>query len=101
MNKKPGRPENDLTEEEIDWLSEFMKRPDITYTNPGKKDQRYIGKKDDKSMFVPIGYLLWTIRDLLDIINGCSLVIETETDNFTAIFDKALKAHNHLFWPIF
>lgn len=37
-NKKQGRPENELSPDEIEWLIEFMDRPDITYTNPGKKD---------------------------------------------------------------
>ena len=53
-NKKQGRPENELSPEETKWLIEFMDRPDITYTNPGKKDQRYVGKENGKSKFVPI-----------------------------------------------
>ena len=72
--KKLGRPGNKLCTDEIDWLSEFMERPDITYTNPGRRDQKYIGKENGKSKFVPIRYLLWTLRDLLDMINGCPLV---------------------------
>ena len=89
-NKKQGRPENELSPEETEWLIEFMDRPDITYTNPGKKDQRYVGKENGKSKFVPIRYLLWTIRDLLDIINGCSGMVQNETDDFSTIFDKNL-----------
>ena len=73
LNKSPWRPSNDLSENEVEWLCKFMEIPDITYTNPGKKDQRYIGKENGKSKFVPIRYLLWTIRDLLEILNGCSL----------------------------
>ena len=89
-NKSPGHPSNDLSEDEVEWLCKFMERPDITYTNPGKKDQRYIGKENGKSKFVPIRYLLWTIRDLLEILNGCSLVIQSETDDFPKIFEKEL-----------
>ena len=74
--KKQGRPENELSPEETEWLIKFMDRPDITYTNPGKKDQRYVGKENGKIKFVPIRYLLWTIRDLLDIINGCSGMVQ-------------------------
>ena len=67
-----------------------MDRLDTTYTNPGKKGQRYVGKENGKSKFVPIRYLLWTTRDLLDIINGCSGMVQNETDDFSTIFDKNL-----------
>ena len=89
-NRSPWRPSNDLSEDEVEWLCKFMERPDTTYTNPGKKDQRYIGKENGKSKFVPIRYLLWTIRDLLEILNGCSLVIQSETDDFPENFEKEL-----------
>ena len=65
-----------------------MERPDITYTNPGRRDQKYIGKENGKSKFVPIRYLLWTLRDLLDMINGCSLVAQEKFGSFVDIFDK-------------
>ena len=73
--KKPGRPVNKLSADEIEWLLEFMERPDVTYTNAGRKDQRYIGKENGKSKFVLIRYLLWTLRDLLDMVNECSLIL--------------------------
>ena len=88
--KKPGRPVNEFSADEIEWLLEFMERPDVTYTNPGRKDQRYIGKENGKSKFVPIRYLLWTLRDLLDMVNGCSLVAEDGFDSFCDIFEKKL-----------
>ena len=88
--KKPGRPINELSADEIERLLEFMERPDVTYTNPGRKDQRYIGKENGKSKFVPTRYLLWTLRDLLDMVNGCSLVVEDGFDSFCDIFEKKL-----------
>ena len=42
----------DLSEEQIDWLTEFMDRSDMTYINPGKRDHVYIGKFDEKSLYV-------------------------------------------------
>ena len=57
-NKIPGRPSNDLSEDEVERLCKFMERPGITCNNPGKKDQRYIGKENSKTKFVPIRYLL-------------------------------------------
>ena len=75
-SKKPGRPENDLSEYEVEWLCQFTDRLTITHSNTWKKDQRYIGKENGKIKFVPICYLLWTIRDLLEIINGCSGILQ-------------------------
>ena len=75
-SKKPGRPENDLSEYEVEWLCQFKDRLTITHSNTWKKDQRYIGKENGKIKFVPICYLLWTIRDLLEIINGCSGILQ-------------------------
>ena len=31
-NKSPGRPSNNLSEDEVEWLCKFMEGPDITYT---------------------------------------------------------------------
>ena len=75
-HKKQGRPENALSDEKQTWLSKFLDRPDITYINPGKNNERYVGKENGKSEFVPIKYLSWNIRDLLNIANGCSLAGE-------------------------
>ena len=47
--KTPGRPVNELSADEIEWLLEFMEIPNVTYTNPGRKDQQYIGKKIGKA----------------------------------------------------
>ena len=38
-SKKSGRSENYLSEDKVEWLCQFMDRPDITYTQSGKKDQ--------------------------------------------------------------
>ena len=89
-HKNLGHPENALSDEEQTWLSKFLDRPDITYTNPGKNNQRYIGKENGKNVFVPIKYLLWNIRDLLNLANGCSLANEIDNDSFPKVFDKQL-----------
>lgn len=47
----------------------------------GEKDQQYTGKEDSKSKFVPICYHIWTIIDLLEIINGCFGIVQSETDD--------------------
>ena len=89
-HKKLGRPENASSDEKQTWLSKFLDRSDITYTKSGKNNQRYVGKENDKSVFVPIKYLLWNIRDLLNIANGYSLANEIVTDSFSKVFDKQL-----------
>ena len=88
--KKLGQPVKELSADKTEWLLEFMEKDDVTYTNPGRKDQRYIGKENGKSKFVPIRYLLWTLRDLLEMVNGCSLVVEDGFDSFSDIFLKKL-----------
>ena len=53
-----GRPKNSLSDEEQTWLSKFLDRPDITYTNSDKNNQWYAGKENGKSVFVSLKYLL-------------------------------------------
>ena len=43
---KAGRPKNELTESEKEWLKNFLDKPDITYVTPGRKDRHYIAKVD-------------------------------------------------------
>ena len=89
-HKKLGRPENELSDEEQTWLSKFLDSPDITYTNLGKNNQRYVGKENGNGLLVPIKYLLQNIRDLLNKPMGCSLANEIDTDSFLKVFDKQL-----------
>ena len=35
LSNKKGRKYEDLSKEQIDWLNEFMDRPDMTYINKG------------------------------------------------------------------
>lgn len=84
----PGRPKNELSEEEREWLESFFERPDITYTTPGRKDQRYLGKKDGESQYTQVRYLLWNLQDLLDILNGCAMTESGES--FQARFSKKI-----------
>ena len=56
------------------------------YINPGRKNNAYVGKKDGKREYVQKRYLLWTLRDLLNIIYGVKLEgvsnINTLSDTF-------------------
>ena len=84
-----GRKRQEITEEELSWLSEFLSQPDITYVTPGKKDQIYMRKLDGQKMFRQKKYLLWTLNDLLDIVNGCS-VSTNENNTFVTGFNRKL-----------
>ena len=92
MTKKPGRKTTELNPEEEEWLHEFLDRGDISYINPGRKDNVYIGKKDGKSQYVQKRYLLWKLHDLFEIINGPGVEIkDTPVDNtFVKVFGKEL-----------
>ena len=63
----------------------------MTYINPGKKDNVYVGKVDGKSVYVQKQYLLWTLRDTLDIINGSEFEGDPNKEaSFPGKFEKKL-----------
>ena len=41
-----------LSEEQEKWIIDFLERPEMTYTNPGRKDHVYIGKINGEKQFV-------------------------------------------------
>ena len=44
---KRGKLKDELSDEELKWLKEFVDRPDISYMNPARKDHVHVGKKDE------------------------------------------------------
>ena len=80
---KAGRPTNELTKSEKEWLKNFLDKPDITYVTPGRKDHRYAGKVDGKSQYIQKRYLMWTLNDLLNIANGSSLIKSESSFEFS------------------
>ena len=85
MHENRGRPRKELSEEKKDWMIEFLGRSDMTYTNPGCQDNVYIGKADGERKYLPRQYLLWTWKDLLEIMNGSEL----HSSNFVYFFGEA------------
>ena len=55
--------------------------------NPGKNDNVYIGKTSGSRVYEQKRYLLWPIRDILEILNGNNL---SEESTFVSIFDTEL-----------
>ena len=88
---KAGRPQNEFTESEKEWLKNFLDKADITYVTPGWKDHRYVGKVDSKSQYVQKRYLMWTLNDILNIANGSSLI--KNESSFEFWFGKKIKFH--------
>ena len=69
LENKRGPKKQYLSEDQEPWLLEMPQRPDMTYTNPGRKDNVYIGKTDGERCYVQKRYLLWNLRDALEILN--------------------------------
>ena len=78
-------------------MIEFLSRSDMTYTNPGCQDNVYIGKVDGERKYLPQQYLLWTLKDLLDIINGSEL----HSSNFVSTFSEKLSFSLRLFSKLY
>ena len=82
MQENRCRPRKELSEEKKDWMIEFLSQSDMTYINPGRQDNVYIGKVDGERKYLPQQYLLRTLKDLLDRINGGEL----HSSNFVSAF---------------
>ena len=95
-----GRPCKYLNEEEKHRLIEFPARANLTYINPGRRDNVYIGKETREHIYRQRLYLLGNLRDIIDITNGARK-IETancfiQTFNISLTFLQLynfLKAH--------
>ena len=86
-----GRKATELTDEEKQCIVDTLDRADFTYVNPRRKDHIYIGKKDRKHQYCQKRYLLWNLRDLLDILNGNEVAGSTTgVKTFVGRFEKPL-----------
>ena len=59
-----------MTKEQEDWLFEVSERSVMTYMNPGRKDHVYRGKINGEKVCEQKKYLLWSLRDACEAING-------------------------------
>ena len=69
LPRKRRQKNRTLTDDQENFLLDVFERSDMTYANPGRKDNAYIGKTDGEKTFVQKQYLLWNLRDALNIIN--------------------------------
>ena len=71
---KAGRKKNELRQEAREYLENFLERADITYTTPGRCDTVFVGMDYGNRQYKQKRYLLWKIRDLLDVINASKVI---------------------------
>lgn len=75
---KVERKKNAFSEEEFDWVIAFLNQPDISYITPGRKDNLSVGTFNKVRKFPQKQYLLWIIREILEIINSSKLLQSSE-----------------------
>ena len=83
-------PRKKLSDDKKAWLTKVLCRSDLTYTNPGRADNVYIGKIDGERQYLPRQYLLWSLKDLHDILNGTSASIGQAPPNCKTTFSEKL-----------
>ena len=88
LKETRGRPRKNLSDDKKAWLIEVLGRSDLTYTNPGRAGNVYIGKIDGERQYLPRQYLLWSLKDLDDILNGTSASIGQAPPNFQFQLDQ-------------
>ena len=86
-------------------MNTFFERPDITRSSTRSKDNVYIGKVAGERTYLPVRYLLWTIKETQNIANHADKVETAET--FINKFNKELtfrqiysylKKHKEIKW---
>ena len=87
---KAGRKPLILNEEEEKWVAEKLDDPSISHTNPGRNDSIYLGKVNGVKHFEQKRFLLWPLRDLVDILNGNNEVAGGE-ETFQVKFGRKIR----------
>ena len=90
LKETRGHPRKNLSDDKKAWLIEVLGRSDLTYTNPDRADNVYIGKIDDERQYLSCQYLLWSLKDLHDTLNGTSASIGQAPPNFQTTFSEKL-----------
>ena len=69
LKNSGGRPHKDLSDKQKQWLRNVLDRSNLSMVSPGKKDHVYVGKSNGERKYEQKRYLLWPLRDLLNILN--------------------------------
>ena len=78
VHNKPRRKKKELSEEEKEWIENFLETTDITYTTPERRDTVYVEMAGGKREYKQNRYLFWKLRDLLEIINGSRIFLHSQ-----------------------
>ena len=77
-------------EERIESEPKRMKRADITYTTPGRRDTVYVAMDHSKRQYKQKIYLLGKIRDLIGLINALRAITNKQYGSFPETFQQDL-----------
>ena len=75
----------------MDW--ELLERSNIMYATSGWRSTVYVWVNGGKREYKQKQYLLWKLRDLLEIINGCEIITIENLLSFTEAFDYEVSFH--------
>ena len=90
LKETRGRPRKNLSDDKKAWLIEVLGRSDLTNTNTGRADNVYTNKIDGDRQYLPLQYLLWSLKYSHDILNGTSASIGQAPPNFQTTFSEKL-----------
>ena len=91
LRQKVGRKKNVLSEQENQFI--------LTYTTPAKR--AYLGKFNKVKKFAQKCHLLWTIQDIVDMINGSNIMESSSTKGIIGFFANSTicsSVTNNEFW---
>ena len=66
--------ENFIAYAVLEWMKKILDEPNISYTNPEKKDHIYLEKSNMTKFYLQKHYLLW-ICDLYEIANEREIIV--------------------------
>ena len=104
---KGVRKKNELNQKQREWLENVLKRADMTYTTPGRRDTVYVAMDHGKRQYKQKIYLLGKIRDLIALINASRAITNKQYASFPETFQQDLsfrqpyeflKGHKELAW---
>ena len=83
VHNKSGKKQNKLSEEEEEWIQNFLERSDTTYKTTRGKNAFSVEIYCDKREYKQKRYLIWEFRNLLEIINGSKIITNEDCPSFT------------------
>lgn len=71
-----------LSDKKKAFILDFLKSEGMSYTMPKRKEQVYVGKdENDVCQYKPKHYLLWTLKEMLSMLNIDSIITQTQKNH--------------------